>query len=161
MKKTIFFLPALLLLLCFQCEDDDIALADLPEFVQSYLQQNHPGAEIEEVETDTLCTGQAVLEVVIEVSEDVELELVFSAEENLLFTASEIRTSELPTAVTSAIASQFSGATTKEAERLDGADGSVQYEVELKNGSVVLDALFSADGEFICSKIDNEEDDEG
>ncbi|MFM9948547.1 MAG: PepSY-like domain-containing protein [Saprospiraceae bacterium] len=160
MKKIIFFLPALLLVLCFQCEDDDIALSDLPEFVQSYIQQNHPGAEIEEVETDTLCTGEAVLEVEIEVSEDVESELVFSAEGTLLFTASEIQTNELPAAVTSAIASQFAGHTTKEAERLDLSDGSVQYEVELKNSSQTIEALFSADGELICSQVETEDDDD-
>lgn len=160
MKKIVFFLPAMLLLLCFQCEDDDIALSDLPDFVQSYIQQNHPGAEIEEVEADTLCTGEAVLEVEIEISEDVESELVFSAEGTLLFTAIEIHTSELPAAVTSAINSQFAGHTIKEAERLDLSDGRVQYEVELKNSSQTIEALFSADGELICSQVETEDDDD-
>lgn len=163
MKKLLFYfalIPAVLFVAA-KCDDDNKSMVDLPASIQNYLNTNYAGAEIEESEMDTLCTGTAVYEVEVEVSEDNEIELTFDTEGNLLFTEKEIASSQLPAAVTSGINAQYAGASVQEAERLDLADGGNQYEVELKQGQTYREVLFTAEGTVICEETgDDDEDDE-
>ena len=164
MKKTLFpllLLPlAVIMLSVFaKCQDDEQTI-ELPTTIQNYLSTNYPNYEIEESERDTLCTGTAVYEVELEGPKDKEVELTFDTEGNLLFTETEIKTSELPSAVSGSISSKYAGYTVKEAERLDRADGTTQYEVELKKDKTYLEVLFAADGTVICEETGDGDDDE-
>lgn len=164
MKKSwLFLLPiaALTIFVATKCQDDEGHTVPLPASIQNYLKANYPNAEIEESEIDTLCTGTAVYEVEVEVSDDNEVDLTFDTEGNLLFTESEIKVGELPAAVTASIAANFAGYSTAEAEKLSMADGSVRYETELKkNGQPTLEVLFAADGTVICQEEEDEDDDD-
>ncbi len=141
------------------CDDEDGTTIQLPANVQSYLDTNHPNAEIEESEADTLCTGTAVYEVELEVNDDEELELTFDTEGSLLSTSMEIPASQLPAAVTAAISANFGGYSVEEAESLDLPGGGNQFEVELK-GSNVKEVLFNADGTVVCEQVETEDDGE-
>ena len=154
----LIFLTVAALPLAFQSCDDEGATVPLPQAIQDYLDANYANAEIEESEQDTLCDGTDVYEVELEVADDEEVELTFDNEGNLLFTETEIKTADLPAAVTAAIASNYAGFTAKEAGQLATPDGSSQYEVELKNGQTQLEVLFVADGTVICEQ---EDDDDG
>lgn len=149
-----------MLFIAGKCKDDEGSTIPLPAAIQNYLNANYPGAEIEESETDTLCTGTAVYEVEVEVSDDNEVDLTFDTEGNLLFTETEIPANQLPAAVTSAISAGYAGFILQEAERLDLAGGGNQYEVELKNGQTKLEVLFAADGTKICEEAGDDDDDE-
>ena len=140
--------------------DDEGQTIKLPATVQTYLDTNYPKAEIEESEQEKLCTGATVYEVKLEVEEDKTKDLTFSAEGVLLFTESEMAASALPAAVTASIAANYANYSTEEAEVLDMADGSKQYEVELKNGTQTVDVLFLADGTKVCEETGDEDGDE-
>ena len=129
----------------------------LPDYVQTYLATNYADYEIEEAKADSLCDGTQVFEVELEDSDDNEIELVFDNEENLLFTEVEINTSALPAAITNSIATNYANYTTEEADRLDMADGTTRFEVELKNGQSKIEVLFEADGTVICEEEDDDE----
>ncbi len=161
-KNWLFLLPAAALLLIFaKCDDEEEQTVDLPAAIKTYLSTHYPGAEIEASEIDTLCTGTAVYEVEVEISDDNEKDLTFNTEGNLLFTEAEIKTGELPPAVSGSINANFTGYTTAEAERLDLTGGGVQYEVELqKSGQPTLSVLFSADGAVVCQEEEGNDDDE-
>lgn len=131
-------------------------MVDLPQSVQDYISSNYPDYSIDESEMDTSCTGTTIYEVEIEGSNDDELELTFDSEGTFLYSESEIESSELPSAVTTSISNNYSSYSTEEAERLDMADGSLQYEAELKDGSTTLEVLFDADGTVICEEEDND-----
>jgi uncharacterized membrane protein YkoI len=152
MKKAfIFLLPLAALFFIFsKCEDDDISPNELPTAVKNYLDKTYPGYEVEELESETLCTGTTVVEVEIETGDDKEVELTFDSEGTMLFTSTEIKVSTLPTAVSAAAAAKYPSATLSEAERQDLAGGGTRYEVEVKTGGSVREALFEADGTFVC-----------
>ncbi len=161
MKKLFLLaLPLLTVLFVFaKCEKDDEQLVDLPQAATDYIAQNYAGYEVDESEKDSLCTGTLVFDVELEKGKS-EVELTFDTEGNYLFSESEIKTGDLPQAVKDGVSANYAGYSTKEAERLDMADGSKRYETELKNGSVTKEVLFAADGSVVCEAIENDDDDE-
>lgn len=161
MKKclTPLFLVATASIAFIGCDDEGQTIK-LPATVQTYLDTNYPKAEIEESEQEKLCTGATIYEVKLEVEEDKTKDLTFSAEGVLLFTESEIDASALPAAVTASVTANYPSHTIAEAEVLDMADGSKQYEVELKNGTQTSDVLFLADGTKVCEEAGDDGDEE-
>ncbi len=159
MKKVIclVFPLAFLLFALAACNDEKGQTIELPQTIKNYLAANFPNAEIEESEQSSLCTGDAVYEVELEVANDEDINLTFDMEGNLLFTETEIPAGELPAAVTATIASKYADYAVNEAERLDHADKSVQFEVELKKGKTTLSVLFNTSGEALCEEQDDDE----
>ena len=157
--KNLFLLLCTLGLLTlglFSCnhDDDDDALITLPATIENYLTDNYPDYSVDESEEETLCDGTVVYEVELENDNDDELELTFDLEGNLLFSETEIDNSELPAAINNSISTNYADYQTEEAERLDMADGTTRYEVELENGDSELEVLFEADGTVICEEED-------
>lgn len=142
------------------CEDDDHPSIDLPPAVQAYLDSNYPNHEVEEAELETLCTGEEAYEIELESSDDEEFEAVINSEGALLFTEHEISVNDLPADVSGSLASNYADYIVQEADRLDMADGSTRYEVEIKNGESQLDILTESDGTVVCEEEDSD-DDEG
>lgn len=133
----------------------------LPAGIQSYLDANYSGYEVEESGKDTLCTGEVVYEVELEgENDDDDVELSFSSDGNLLFSETELAASALPGAVTASVAANFASYTIKEAALLSLSEGTTQYEVELKSGQTHLEVLFAADGTVICQQTDTEDNDD-
>lgn len=160
---NVVFAITILSCICAACEDENEPMVDLPAAIRDYLAQNYGDYKIEESELDTLCTGVAVYEVELErkglrLRED-EVELTFAAEGGLLFTEKEIKTSDLPSEVRSAISTRFAGFSIEEAERLDLANGTKQYEVEIKNGNTVREVLLAANGTVICEQAGDDDED--
>jgi Putative beta-lactamase-inhibitor-like, PepSY-like len=151
MKNIFFALFGAVLFVCAKCEDDD-PMVDLPATIDQYLSKNYPDYTVDESEKGKLCTGTDVYEVELEGAKGKELGLVFDTEGNLLFTETEFSNQNLPAAVTQAIAQKYAGYELKESERLDWADGKVQYEVELKKSPDLLDVTFSDAGAVICEE---------
>jgi len=150
--QILLMLPLSAILLCAKCEKDEL-IATLPTAAKNYIDQKYPGAETEDADQEKLCTGADVLEVEVESSEEVVIELVFDLAGKLLFSKTEIAVSGLPAAVSNAISTKFSGYSVEEAEKLEMAEGAVRYEVELKKGST-LDVTFDSEGTEICREED-------
>jgi len=66
-----------------------------------------------------------------------------------LVTETEIKTSELPEAVQTAISKEFAGYKIEEAENAETSDRGNFYEVELKNGKVKYEVQISGDGKVL------------
>jgi len=131
----------------------------LPTSIADYINTNYPNYTIEDMDNDIDCDGTSIIEVELENGND-EIELVFDTENNLLYIATEIRTSNLPTAVTDSIAANFPNYfLDDEADELTMADGSTRYEVELEDSQNDLEVLFAADGTLICQEVDMDDDD--
>ncbi len=156
----LFLLPlAAMLFLANKCDDDESTIL-LPPAIQNYLNTNYPGVEIEASEMDTLCTGTAVYEVELEISDDNKIELAFDTESNLLFTETDIASNQLPAEVTARVSANYAGYTIEEAAKLEWSSGGNHYEVELKKGTSKLEVLFAADGTKICEEAGDDDDDE-
>lgn len=144
-------LPLCSLLLCANCTKEDM-LSSLPEAAKNYILQNYPDAEVEEAEKEKLCDGTEAIEVELELSEEEEFELIFDLAGNLLFSEKEIAVSTIPNTVKNTIASNYAGFAVKEASRIDMANGSTRYEVELKKGWTTYDVTFDSEGVEICKE---------
>ena len=161
MKKTFFLLSVSLFtmtLLFTNCgDDDDDTLIDLPTIITDYLSSNYPDYTIDESEQDTLCDGTVVYEVEIENSNDDELELTFDIEGNLLFTETEIETTDLPSDVSASIATNYADYSIDDAEQLNMFDNTLRFEVEIENGNTTLSVLMEADGTVVCEEEDDDD----
>lgn len=74
-----------------------------------------------------------------------------------LGTETEIKKSELPQAVQTAIAKEFAGFKIEEAEKAETPDKGMFYEVELKKGELNYEVQFSADGKVLTKEEKKEE----
>jgi len=153
--KQVFFLLVTITFCSFSgCEDDESLIA-LPDAITNYITTNYSSYTIEESELEVICDSTDVYEVEIEDGRD-EIELVFDTEGNFLYSEIEIRDNDLPTAVTGSITANFVGYTLDdEAEQMNMADGSVQYEVELESNTEDLEVIFAADGTVLCQRIED------
>lgn len=126
----------------------------LPSNVATYISTNYPGYHIDNSHNEDLCDNQIVLKVELEDGPGPDVDLYFSSAGAFLFAAKEIKTSDLPNAVRNAINTNFPGyQLDNKTERLQLADGSVQYKVELKrNSGSDVKVIFDANGAIVCKK---------
>lgn len=160
MKKThLFLLPLIALLSIFStCKDDDISVDLLPPAIKNYLDAKYPGYKVDEIESETLCTGLSVTEVEIENTGDVEIELTFDSEGTMIFTSTEIKVSQLPGVVSAAAAAKYPNARLVEAEQQNLTSGGMRYEIEVKIGKSAREALFESNGTFVCDQEEVDDD---
>ena len=164
MKATKFLIFSLLVttLTCIGClpflnnDDDNEPMVELPTIIQNYLSTNYPDYKIDESEKEVDCTGAEVYEVELESSNDDEIELTFDLEGSLLYTETEINQTDLPEAVLNTLTTEYADYTIDDAERLDLATDSVEYEVELEKDKTELDVRLSAAGTVICEEVDED-----
>ncbi len=138
-----------LLLFCTSCEKE-IKLSDLPPAIEAWIAANRPGFSADEAEKETLCDGTVVYDIEAEKGEDEEIELTFDMSGTFLYSESEMEVANLPMAVTTGIGIKFPGATILEADKKAMADGSTQYEVEVKVNGAKKEASFDSAGGVVC-----------
>ena len=89
----------------------------------------------------------------------VESSALFDAKGNLLETETEVKESELPTAVKAAIAKDFAGFKLDEIEKAIDAKGVTTFEMEATKGKEKLEISFDANGKLLAKKPLKEEKD--
>ncbi len=89
-----------------------------------------------------------------------ERSATFSLTGQWMETETEIKTAELPAAVTQAIATSFAGSKVEEAETVETPDRGTFYEVELEKGEQTLEVQFAADGTVLKQDVEEEDKDD-
>lgn len=139
-------------------DDDDIEIpAELQVLVDAYLATNFEGYTLKDGDLDTLCNGTPAVEAVLVDVDSNEIHAYFALDLNitLLQTETEITAQDLPTTLTDALAANYAAYTLEtEAYRIELADGTVQYEVELKNTTTnaEITLILTADGTLVCEE---------
>lgn len=139
-------------------DGDDIEIpAELQALVDAYLATNFEGYTLKDGDLDTLCNGTPAVEAVLVDVDSNEIHAYFAMDLNitLLQTETEITAQDLPTTLNDALAVNYTDYTLEtEAYRIELADGTVQYEVELKNTSTdaELTLIMTADGTLVCEE---------
>lgn len=145
--------------------DSQALLASLPTSIQTYLQTNYSDYEIEEVEIDTLCDSTAIAGIEIELEKEStwseeEIELFFDNNDNLVYTATEIKISALPVEVTNLIAQNYPTYKIEDEAKLItfATGGGIWYEVEIEDNSTDIEMEITISDEWIvvCEEIEEE-----
>jgi putative alpha-1,2-mannosidase len=137
MKKVMFALATLMLGTISYGQK--VNQADVPTVVKQAFEKKF--ARVKEVKWEK---EDGKFEVNFEQNKH-EMSAVFNASGVLEETEAEIKMNELPSAVTTYIAKNYSSSKVKEAAKITKANGEVNYEAEV-NGS---DLIFDANGKFI------------
>lgn len=132
-------------------DDDDI---QIPGSVIGFINSNFGGYGELEAELDDLCGDVDVYLVKLknEPGPDAERYLYFDLNWVFLFVAQEVPASELTDQVLDTLEVEYPGYTLDEVERLDMADDSIQFKVELEtaNDDDDVEATIDAEGNIIC-----------
>ena len=167
MKKDVVLLTGLLAILLAGCNPEDDMMnmptpETLPDVAYDFIDANYANYTLGDVELEELCNGDEVFEVELEDGPGPDVDLYFDEDGNLLFSATELDSQELPTEVISGVETEFPGSMIDDdAYQLDYPDGVVEYliDVELAD-ETEIEAIFGADGVLICSLEDDDDDEE-
>lgn len=117
--------------------------ADVPASVKSAFAKKYPGAKVEKWEKEG-----ADYEAEFDLSK-VESSAVFDANGNFKELEQEIKSSELPKAITDYCAKTYAGYKLTEAAKVTDSNGKVMYEAEMSKGKEEFDVIFDDKGNFI------------
>lgn len=116
---------------------------DVPANVKSGFAKKYPGAKVEKWEKEGT-DYEAEFDL-----NKVETSAVFDASGNFKEVEQEIKTSELPKAVTDYCTKNYAGYKLTEAAKITDSTGKVMYEAEMSKGKEHFDALFDDKGNFV------------
>ena len=136
--------------------DKDVDTTTLHAAIVAYINTNYAGYSIDEAQKDTLCNGTAGIEVELEKRNADEITLFFSNENVFILKEEEIKYSALPTGVQAFYATNYPNyKLPKNADKITLANGTVQYEVDLKEKTthVEKEVITNLDGTSkICER---------
>ena len=123
--------------------------AEVPKSVKDSFAKKYPGSKVKVWEKEG-----ADYEAEFDLNK-VESSAVFDANGTFKELEQEIKTSELPKAVSEYCTKNYTGHKLSEAAKITDATGKVMYEAEMSKGKEHFDALFDDKGNFI-KKSDTE-----
>ena len=141
MKTTIILMAMLLNVSLASAQK--INEADVPASVKSAFAKKYPGAKVEKWEKEG-----ADYEAEFDLSQ-AESSAVFDVNGNFKGLEQEIKSSELPKAVTDYCAKTYAGYKLTEAAKITDSTGKVMYEAEMSKGKEEFDVIFDDKGIFI------------
>ena len=123
--------------------------------IRQVVDDRYPGYEIDEVEKESWCKGESMLEVEIERGEEEaeeEMTLLFTSDGTLRYSESSINPSGLPKAVKDGFRKACPGCKApKEADKLTAMDGGeTLFEVEGRKGLRKVSYLIRENGDLLC-----------
>lgn len=131
---------------------NEIAIDSLATEINTYISTNYSGYTVIHAEVDTVCQG-VVTEVLVAVTNEQPLKLVFDNASAYLFKAQRIEYSAVPALVSAAITANYSTYTAmKRCELYTFPDGALKYNVYMKSTSARKQVTFNADGTVNCEK---------
>ncbi len=132
--------------------DNEIAVDSLSTEINAYISTNYSGYTVIHAEIDTICEG-VVTEVLVALTNEQPLKLVFDSASAYLFKAQRIEYSAVPTLVSAAVTANYSTYTAmKRCELYTYPDGALKYNVFMKSTSARKQVTFNADGTVSCEK---------
>jgi hypothetical protein len=132
--------------------ENEIAVDSLPTVINDYILANYAGNTVIHAEKDTLCQG-AVIEVLVCVTTQEPIKLVFDAAGAYLFKAERIHYTSVSAEVSAAVTANYSTFKVKNrAEEFTLVGGALQYKVFIQSKDVRKSVTLNADGTVSCEK---------
>jgi len=89
-----------------------------------------------------------------------EMSANFDATGKWIETETEIETANLPTAIQDVVSKDFAGYKIKEASKVENANSTTTYEVEVKKDKEKIELLLSADGQILKKEIKKKDEED-
>lgn len=141
MKTTLIMVASVLIFSCATAQK--MNEADVPANVKNGFVKKYPSAKVEKWEKE-----DADYEAEFNLNK-VESSAVFDASGNFKELEQEIKTSELPKAVTDYCTKNYAGHKLSEAAKITDSTGKVMFEAEMSKSKEHFDAIFDDKGNFI------------
>ncbi|MEI7662132.1 MAG: PepSY-like domain-containing protein [Bacteroidota bacterium] len=124
----------------------------LSTVVKNYIATNYAGYTFRHAETDSICSNGLVTQVVLFKPGSTPIKLYFSSTGSFLMQGTRVPSSDLPQAVKTTIASNFTGySLTEKSEKYILADNfTVEYFVFLVQGEIRKHLIIKEDGTVVC-----------
>ncbi|MDP4284384.1 MAG: PepSY-like domain-containing protein [Bacteroidota bacterium] len=126
-------------------------LHSLPANVIGYVKKNYPGYSIIIAVSDPLCSGDDAIDLSIIKLNLPDLSLIFKPDGTFVQQEEDVPLNTAPDLIQSILKTKFSNYSAgNQIEKLTLANKTVQYLVDLNNGSVSKEVIFSTEGNVVC-----------
>lgn len=131
--------------------DGKIALDKLPVGVMEFIEKQYAGYTISGAASDPLCQGGDAIDVVVTKSGEPSLSLIFKPDGSFVQQEEDVPMKSAPDKVRDAIAAKYADYKVgNQIEKLQLADKTVQYLVDLSKGTTTKEVIFSKEGTIVC-----------
>lgn len=132
---------------------ENINLETLPASIQEFISHNYYGYKMVSAVKDPLCSGMEAIDVTVERSDSPSFSLIFKMDGQFVQQETDINLNELPKAVLNQLNTGFKDyMPDQNAEKLNLADQSINYQVDLSKGQVKKEVVFKEDGTVVCTE---------
>lgn len=132
---------------------ENINLDTLPASIQEFISHNYYGYKMVSAVKDPLCSGMEAIDVTVERSDSPSFSLIFKMDGQFVQQETDINLNELPKAVLNQLNTGFKDyMPDQNAEKLNLADQSINYQVDLSKGQVKKEVVFKEDGTVVCTE---------
>lgn len=131
--------------------DGKVALDKLPAGVKEFIVKQYAGYTISSAASDPLCQGGDAIDVAVTKAGAPNLSLIFKPDGSFVQQEEDVQMKTAPDKVRDAIASKFADYKAgDQIEKLQLADKTVQYLVDLVKGTTTKEVIFSKEGAIVC-----------
>ena len=124
---------------------------NLPVGVKEFVSKNYAGYTIVSADSDPLCGGAPAVDVAIKKTSAPTFSLIFKPDGSYVQQEEDVDLSTAPDKIKSTLKTQFGKYSAGgQIEKLILADKSIQYMVDLTNGKITKEVIFTVDGNIFC-----------
>lgn len=129
----------------------EITLDRLPAGVKEFITKNYAGYKMVKAASDPLCQGGDAIDVAIAKTGAPNLSLIFRPDGTYVQQEEDVAMNTAPIKIRDAIVAKYADYKAgDQIEKLQLADKTVQYLVDLSKGGTTKEVIFSKEGAVIC-----------
>ncbi|MBC6489662.1 PepSY-like domain-containing protein [Flavihumibacter stibioxidans] len=129
----------------------EMPLQNLPVGIKKFIEINYNGYAMTKAVSDPLCQGGDAIDVAVTKSGAPNLSLIFKPDGSFVQQEEDVPMKTAPDKVRDAITAKYADYKAGEQiEKLQLADKTVQYLVDLTKGTTTKEVIFSKEGAIVC-----------
>lgn len=128
-----------------------ISIDKLPNTVKPFVNEHYKGYKIKSASYDPLCSGKDAIDVIVTKANSKTYSLIFLLDGTFIQQEIDIPFAEAPKKVTETLKLKYPNYTySKQIEKLEMADKTIQYLVDITKSKISKEVILSEDGQIVC-----------
>lgn len=129
----------------------EMPLQNLPVGIKQFIEKNYTGYTMIKAVSDPLCQGGDAIDIAVTKAGAPNLSLIFKPDGSFVQQEEDMPMKTAPDKVRDVIAAKYAGYKAgDQIEKLQLADKTVQYLVDLNKGTTTKEVIFSKEGAIVC-----------